>query len=283
MDRGLFLPSPRSIPRCGMDTVIAEILVTVNNGRGSRGRVSTAQDTHLDEYSKLHREGSLEDRTSNYQALINAYYDLATVFYEWDWGSSFHFSSQFSHESFDESIRRHQYQLAGHVGVFGKQFQVLDLGCGIGGPMHNLANFLQYKITGIPLNQYQVDRGNELRAQREGQVCRLPQCAGKLHGAPFRGCSLRWSVCDRSHLLAPDRVKCYGEVFRVLKPMSFFSVYEWCMTDKNDPYNKEHQRLKKDIEEGNGLPDSIDTNACLKAMREAGFEILSMCSHGRLH
>jgi sterol 24-C-methyltransferase len=46
-----------------------------------------------------------------------------------------------------------------------------------------------------------------------------------------------------------------------------------CLTryDATDP---EHQRMKKDIEEGNGLPDIIDTRGCLEAMKKAGFTIL---------
>ena len=233
---------------------------------------SSSVNAGIDEYSKLHREGSLEDRTSNYQALVNAYYDLATVFYEWGWGSSFHFSYQFPHESFDESIRRHEYQLAGHLGVYGKQFQVLDVGCGIGGPMRNIAKFLQCKITGITLNQYQVDRGNELNEKDKFADCRSVQ--GNFMELPFEPASFDGAYAIEATCHAPDRVKCYGEVFRVLKPGAVFSVYEWCMTDKYDPNNKAHQRLKKDIEEGNGLPDIINTKACLKAMREAGFEIL---------
>ena len=31
---------------------------------------------------------------------------------------------------------------------------------------------------------------------------------------------------------APDRVKCYKEVYRCLKPGAQFALYEWCMTDK---------------------------------------------------
>jgi sterol 24-C-methyltransferase len=32
--------------------------------------------------------------------------------------------------------------------------------------------------------------------------------------------------------------------------------------------------MKKDIEEGNGLPDIINTKGCLDALQEAGFEIV---------
>jgi sterol 24-C-methyltransferase len=46
----------------------------------------------VDDYAKLHAETTLlATRTEKYKALVNAYYDLATVFYEWGWGQCFHF------------------------------------------------------------------------------------------------------------------------------------------------------------------------------------------------
>ncbi len=36
---------------------------------------------------------------------MNAYYELATLFYEWGWGSSFHFASRWRGESFQDSIK----------------------------------------------------------------------------------------------------------------------------------------------------------------------------------
>ena len=54
---------------------------------------------------------------------------------------------------------------------------------------------------------------------------------------------------------APSRQGVYGEIFRVLKPGARFACYEWCLTDKFDKNNLEHQFIKKKIEEGDGLPD----------------------------
>jgi sterol 24-C-methyltransferase len=46
------------------------------------------------------------------------------------------------------------------------------------------------------------------------------------------------------------------------------------MTDKFDPENEEHLRMKKKIEEGNGLPDITTWKECLRAMMQAGFQIV---------
>lgn len=233
---------------------------------------SSTVDKGIDDYSDLHRKKSVEERNEQYKALVNAYYDLATVFYEWGWGACFHFSYQFPHESFYEATRRHEYQLVGQLGVYGPDKHVLDVGCGIGGPMRNIAKILQTKITGITLNPYQVNRGNELSEADKFVNCKSVQ--GDFMHQPFSDAEFDGAYAIEATCHAPDRVDCYKEVYRLLKPGAKFVLYEWCMTDKYDSTDPEHQRMKKDIEEGNGLPDIIDTNGCLEAMKKAGFTII---------
>merc|ERR1712091_512967 len=72
---------------------------------------------------------------------------------------------------------------------------------------------------------------------------------------------------------APDRAKCYGEIYRVLKPGATFACYEWCLTDAYDG-SERHKKLKKDIEVGDGLPDLCHTSVCTKALADAGFELV---------
>ena len=225
-------------------------------------------------YRKLHREADTETRVQSYQQLVNAYYDLATVFYEWGWGSSFHFSYQYPLETFKESIRRHEYVLAAQLrDCYGPDKHVLDVGCGIGGPARNISRFLQCQVTGITLNPYQVQRGNELNERdpfahvtcRQGDFMQLPPEFAAL----FDGAYAIEATCH-----APDRTACYRQVYQTLKPGAVFCLYEWCMTSRFDPTNPRHVTLKKDIEEGNGLPDICDTQHCWQCLKDAGFEVL---------
>ena len=70
----------------------------------------------IDEYNALHKSDDASVRNSAYAQLVNSYYELATLFYEVGWGSSFHFSYRMMGESFSESIRRHEYYLASFLG-----------------------------------------------------------------------------------------------------------------------------------------------------------------------
>lgn len=47
-----------------------------------------------------------------------------------------------------------------------------------------------------------------------------------------------------------------------------------CMTDAFDPENSEHQKCKKGIEIGNGLPDIRTCRQVAEALEAAGFEVM---------
>lgn len=228
--------------------------------------------TGIDAYNELHKGVDAADRNAQYADLVNSYYDLATVFYEWGWGSSFHFAHQLPHESFDGAIRRHEYQLAARLGT--NPTKILDVGCGIGGPLRNITRFLpDADVTGITINPYQVERGNQLCAQQGlSDRCRLKQ--GDFMQLPFEPQTFDAAYAIEATCHAPDRVGVYSQIFKSLKPGSIFACYEWCMTDKFDPNNPEHAQVKKWIEEGDGLPDIASTKHCSQALKDAGFIVL---------
>jgi sterol 24-C-methyltransferase len=233
-------------------------------------------DAGIYHYLDLHHNQDAMKRKADYAILVNTYYDLSTLFYEWGWGASFHFAYRYIFESFSDAIRRHEYFLASKLGLHGQPFtrKVLDVGCGIGGPMRNMCRFLQQDITGITLNQYQVDRGNELSNADDVVAGKCRSLQGDFMAMPFEDDVFDGAYAIEATCHAPDRLVVYSEVYRVLKPGSVFSVYEWCMTDEYIKGDALHERIKKQIEEGDGLPDICHTSDCLDAMRRAGFEIL---------
>lgn len=217
-------------------------------------------------------EKSAEERNENYASLVDSYYDLATEFYEWGWGTSFHFADRRQGETFRQAILRHEYFLAGRLNI-SKGATILDCGCGIGGPARNIARFTGANIKAVTINQFQVNRGNTISV-REGIRDQVELIHADFMKLPFPDGTFDAVYAIESTCHAPDRAKVYGEILRVLKPGGIFACYEWCLTDKYDPNNAHHRKIKRDVELGDGLPDLVHTSVCTKALDEAGFEML---------
>jgi len=226
----------------------------------------------IDRYNQLHSADSSNDRNTHYEDLVSSYYDLATEFYEWGWGASFHFADKKKDESFTQAILRHEHFLAGRLGV-AKGAKLLDCGCGIGGPARNIARFTGAHVTAVTINQFQVNRGNVL-CKKEGIADKVVLQQANFMKLPYADNSFDGVYAIEATCHAPDRNGVYSEIFRVLKPGGVFACYEWCLTDKYDPTNAYHRKIKKDIEVGDGLPDMCHTSVCTKALKASGFDIL---------
>lgn len=126
----------------------------------SGGNISSKEiKTEFEGYSKSYGTeagAGITDR-SNTSELVDKFYSLVTDIYEWGWGQSFHFSPLLPGKSVRESEAAHEARLAAILGLRpGKN--VLDVGCGVGGPMRTIASTSGGVVTGITINDYQVSR-----------------------------------------------------------------------------------------------------------------------------
>ncbi|TKV99421.1 hypothetical protein SEVIR_8G042500v4 [Setaria viridis] len=200
----------------------------------------------VEQYAKYHdlHGGDEQFRKSNYSDLVNKYYDLVTGFAEYRWGQSLHFAPRWHGETRLESIKRFEHFIALQLGLK-KGMKVLDVGCGIGGPLREIARFSSTQITGLNNNAYQISRGKEIISS-----------AGLTEQCNF------------------IKLGAYKEIYRVLKPGQYFALDELCLTDRFDPNNAKHRNIKSQIEIGSGLPDIRSTRQCIQAMKDAGFEVV---------
>ncbi|XP_021320873.1 cycloartenol-C-24-methyltransferase 1 isoform X1 [Sorghum bicolor] len=235
-------------------------------GSIDKDQVKSAVDQYL-KYHDLHG-GEQESRKSNYTDLVNKYYDLATGFYEYVWGDSIHFAGRYPGDTFREGIKRHQHFMALQLGLK-KGMKVLDVGCGIGGPLIEIARFSSALITGLNYNDYQISRGKELifSAGLSEQCCFLK---GDFMNMPIADNTFDAAYAIEATCHAPDAV-CLASYFC---PIKYFALDEWCLTDRFDPNNAKHLAIKAEIELGDGLPDIRTTHQCVQAMKDAGFEVI---------
>ncbi|OMP10056.1 Methyltransferase type 11 [Corchorus olitorius] len=242
----------------------------------------------VEKYEKYHvyYGGDEEERKSNYTDMVNKYYDLVTSFYEFGWGESFHFAPRWIGESLRESIKRHEHFLALQLGLKPghkvRSTSVEHRETVLVGPWPCIIKCFgicqgsllsSSSVTGLNNNEYQITRGKELnRIAGVDKTCNFVKA--DFMKMPFPDSSFDAVYAIEATCHAPDAYGCYKEIYRVLKPGQYFAAYEWCMTDSFDPNNQEHQKIKAEIEIGDGLPDIRLTRQCLEALKQAGFEVI---------
>ena len=243
------------------------------------GKNHTAQNEAASEYfkhwdDKLSAEETDEIRKSRrdeYATLTRHYYNLATDLYEYGWAQSFHFCRFSKNEPFRQALARHEHFLALKMEIQ-EGMNVLDVGCGVGGPAREIAKFTGANIVGFNNNDYQIERATQYAA-KEGLSNQLGFVKGDFMQMNFPDDSFDAVYAIEATVHAPSLEGIYSEIFRVLKPGGVFGVYEWLMTDAYDNANPHHRDIRLGIEQGDGISNMEKIPVAISAMKAAGFQL----------
>lgn len=231
-----------------------------------------------DDYRALRAPGSTGPGLVRSQStLASRYYDAVTPFYEYAWGTSFHFAPRRPGERLPASLRRQEEHIARTLRLR-PGMQVGDVGCGIGGPMVTIARASGANITGLNVNARQIAIGERLLRK-----CGLAGQCDFLH-ADFLDVPLEDGHFDAAYSIealchAEQTGLVYAELFRLLRPGGEIAVLNWCLTDRFDPGDSQHVDVRRRIESINATPNLLTTSAETDAARAAGFHILSTLDH----
>lgn len=205
--------------------------------------------------------------------MVSRYYDVVTKFYEYGWGTSFHFAPRLSGEGLHAAQRRQEASVAEMLSLE-PGTKVADIGCGVGGPAISIARISGASVTGLNFNAYQIARCRRA-AQRAGLEVRCDFLLANFLDVPLdEGCfDAAYSFEAICH--SPDRSLCLGEIWRLVRPGGQIALTEWCMTDVFDANDPTHRDLRDRIEFANATPGLPTTVKFVASIKEAGFELLS--------
>jgi sterol 24-C-methyltransferase len=235
-----------------------------------------AQQAAVSDYLK-HWDGKVDKeaekrRTDDYNQSTHSYYNVVTDFYEYGWGTSFHFSRFYKGESMTQAAARHEHYLAHKIGIK-EGYKVLDVGSGVGGPARAIARFTGAHITGLNNNDYQIEKAFHY-AKKEGLEKQLNFVKGDFMKMDFEPESFDAVYAIEATVHAPVLDGVYGEIYKVLKPGGVFGVYEWVMTENYDETNPEHRQIAYEIELGDGIPKMYGVDVARQALKNVGFEVV---------
>jgi sterol 24-C-methyltransferase len=213
--------------------------------------------------------------------ITEKYYDLVTDFFEFGWGKSFHFAPQSSKEKTPDAMLRYELKVAEALNLR-PGMKVLDIGCGIAGPMKNIAEKSGAEIVGLNINTYQIGKAKSY-IQKSGLENRCSFHLGSFMGVDLPDASFDAIYAIEATPHAPNKTQCFKEIYRLLKPGACFAGYEYALLKNYDPNNAEHLQIMEDLEHGGGLQKVTSIEEVKKCFSDAGFQILKLqddCTEG---
>ncbi|KAK1321119.1 24-methylenesterol C-methyltransferase 2 [Acorus calamus] len=212
------------------------------------------------------------DKPSQVPAFVDTFYNLVTDIYEWGWGQSFHFSPSIPGKSHAAATRLHE-EFAVDLLRVGPGDKILDVGCGVGGPMRAIAARSGSNVVGITINEYQVGRART-HNKKAGLDSLCEVVCGDFLQMPFDGESFDGAYSIEATCHAPKLEDVYGEVYRVLKPGAMYVSYEWVTTGEYRSDDPEHVEIVQGIERGDALPGLRCFDEVAEIARKVGFEVM---------
>ena len=224
------------------------------------------------------RRGAADADSGDYDhtETVNDYYDLCSEIMQFGWGDSLHFAPLTPEETLEQSIVRHQRLMIERLELR-EGMRVVDVGCGVGGPMRRVARESGARVLCVNNNRQQLEKARRRNAE-EGldHMAEYMKC-DFMDMSTIEADSFDAGYAIESTCHAPDKARAFAEIFRVLKPGALFWGQEMCLTKAFDPGDGRHRAVKDELMLGIALHDIATFLEVDRALEAAGFEIVEAC------
>ena len=215
-------------------------------------------------HDRLYRDAT---RTGDYGEVVTAFYTFMTPIIETGYGHSWHFCpTEHAGQSWEDSHASLHQRMASRM-TLAPGMTALEMGCGPGETMVDIAKASGAALTGVALNQVEVDRANRLFADR-GMAASCQAVRADMTKLPFEPGSFDAAYAIDAFMYLPRIDSGFEEAFRVLKPGGRLMVYGFVRRDGADP-----EGVIEKIRYSQALPPWPTTAGNLAAATRAGFEL----------
>ena len=219
------------------------------------------------------REAGPDGRPYDHTETVNDYYDLCSEFMQFGWNESLHFAPLTPQETLEEAIVNHQRLMIEKLRLQ-EGMRIVDVGCGVGGPMRRVARESGANVVCLNNNKQQLEetRRRNLKAGLDHKAEYIECNFMDMSAIEANSFDAGYAIESTCH--APDKESAFAEIFRVLKPGALFWGQEMCMTEKFDPDNSSHQAVKDKLMLGIALNDIATFSEVDRALGSVGFHVI---------
>ncbi|MFH4976782.1 hypothetical protein AB6A40_003491 [Gnathostoma spinigerum] len=221
------------------------------------------------EHERLFKEAK---RSRDHLAVTTHYYSVMSGVINEYFNGNFHFVPPSSDdERLDEALFSLNHRIGNCLNLK-KGKKCVDIGCGIGGAMEDMADY-GAEMIGITIAANDAKTGNE-RFERKGiSNCRI--IVADCHTIPLDNNTVNAVYAVYALKYFPDLKPVLREVNRILKPGGLFLVYDLLKTGKYDETSKHHRAILSGLEYACGMPPLHRRDEMLSNAEESGFEVAS--------
>ncbi|KAI6176393.1 Methyltransferase type 11 domain containing protein [Aphelenchoides bicaudatus] len=225
-------------------------------------------------FIEKHHELFTQAKKNNDHAAVTAhYYSVMSKVIDEYFSGSFHFVPPMKEKQKLEESLYDLHQRIGKELELGPGVRCLDIGCGIGSVISELAH-TGAQLTGVTIAKNEVEIGNAtFEQQGVNETCRLIEA--DCHKMPFEDASFDCGYAIYSLKYFSDLEPIFKEIARVLKPGGRFVVYDLVKTSNYDESCKEHVKTVKSLEYACGMPSLHFRDELIEKAQQTGLPLLN--------
>lgn len=202
--------------------------------------------------------------------LVNDYYGLCIPFYREFLGDHWHTGWYDEHGSIGPRDQLRMELLVAQSAGLRPDSEVLDVGCGVGGPAIHLARATGARVRGLTPNAQQLEIARA-SAARQGLSERVRFELGTADALPHADESFDAVLFFESACHFPDRPRFFAEAWRVLRPGGCLAGEDWLASDAAPAPLRDHWGAR--IASAWAIPALGTLRSYARDITQAGFRL----------